>query len=80
MTERNKPELDKGPKIDLKRRMIGRAGMATPVIMSVFNKAALGQTPYNCSISGVQSGNASGTHGTPTRCNVGYSITIEVTH
>ncbi len=60
-------------KIDQKRRMISRAGMVTPLIMSLVNKTALGQTPYHCTVSGAQSGNVSSHPDTSADCGVGFS-------
>ena len=66
---------EKQKTINKRRRNIAKAGVATPLIMSLMNKTALGQGVYHCSISGAQSGNTSSPHDTTTPCNVGYSVT-----
>ncbi len=66
-------QMDKQKPIDKKRRAVARAGVASPLIMSLMNKTALGQGVYHCSISGAQSGNQSSHPDISTNCYVGYS-------
>jgi len=66
----DKPVLEK--RINTKRRIVSRAGMVTPLIMSLMNKTALGSV-YQCSISGAQSGNVSSHSSDTTVCGVGFS-------
>ena len=74
MNEEKEPSIgEKISRIDKKRRMIGRAGVASPLIMSLMNKTALGAGVYHCSISGAQSGNVSSHPDVSTNCGVGFS-------
>jgi len=67
----NNDEMLEKP-INTKRRAVARAGVVTPLIMSLMNKTALGGV-YQCSISGAQSGNVSSHSNDTSVCNVGYS-------
>ncbi len=58
--------------VDKSRRSFTKIGAITPVIMTLASKSALGQTPYQCTVSGQMSGNHS-SHNWTTQCNVGFS-------
>lgn len=57
------------PLADPTRRRLTQAGLAAPVVLATLaSKNALAATPYNCTVSGMLSGNTS-SHGTPVPCN-----------
>jgi hypothetical protein len=70
----NRKEHKQDEPVDQKRRVVARAGVLTPLVMSLVNKTALGQGVYHCSVSGAQSGNVSSHPNNTISCNVGYSI------
>ena len=56
------------PLADPTRRRLTQAGLAAPVVLATLaGKNALAATPYNCTVSGMLSGNTS-SHGTPVPC------------
>ncbi len=58
---------------DALRRQLVKGGLATPVVLATLaSKQVLGAAPYNCTISGKMSGNASG-HGQAQACGIGRS-------
>lgn len=74
MTEKNKidNELKNSTKrVDNKRRAFSKAGIILPVALTLTNKTALGSV-YQCTISGMQSGNLSN-QTEEIDCGVGYS-------
>lgn len=52
--------------VDKSRRSFARMGAVAPVIMTLASKTALGETPYNLTVSGQNSGNLSSHPGTTT--------------
>ncbi len=57
------------PPVDAGRRRLTQGGLAAPVVLATLaSKNALASVPYNCTVSGMLSGNTSG-HGTPVSCN-----------
>lgn len=48
-----------GKIVNQQRRQFSKLVSVSPAIISLFSTTALGQTPYNCAISGIQSGNTS---------------------
>lgn len=58
--------------VDKSRRSFAKIGAAAPVIMTLTSKAALGSV-YQCTISGVQSGNTSSHGSIQPDCGVGIS-------
>ena len=54
------------------RRRFAKVGVVAPVIMTLTSKVALGGT-YQCTISGVQSGNTSNHSADMLQCGVGFS-------
>jgi len=70
--QKNKDDEMLEKPVNTKRRAVARAGVVTPLIMSLMNKTALGGV-YQCSISGAQSGNVSSHSNNTSVCNVGYS-------
>lgn len=70
-----RPDESQDPKqtVDKSRRALTKAGGIAPIVMTLASKTALG-APYQCSISGMQSGNAS-SHATDLSvCRTGYSV------
>ena len=56
------------PLADPTRRRLAQAGLAAPVVLATLaSKNALAATPYNCTVSGMLSGNTS-SHGAPVPC------------
>ena len=58
--------------VDKSRRSFARMGAVAPIIMTLASKTALGETPYNCTASGIQSGNQS-SHPGVVICGLGFS-------
>lgn len=56
--------------VDKSRRSFAKVGVVAPVIMTLTSKTALGSV-YQCSISGVQSGNTSSHASAPADCSAG---------
>lgn len=70
-----KPDESQNPEqtVDKSRRALTKAGGIAPIVMTLASKTALGAA-YQCSISGMQSGNAS-SHATDVSvCRAGYSV------
>lgn len=59
--------------VDKSRRSFAKVGAAVPVIMTLASKSALGESPYHCTQSGIQSGNQSSRIGTGVDCHQGFS-------
>jgi len=68
-----KEKIESFTDINQQRRRFSRLVTVSPVLMSLVSKSALGRTPYNCSVSGAQSGNTSNPHETNYACGVGFS-------
>ncbi len=60
---------------DRSRRSFAKAGVIAPVLMTLTSKTALGSV-YQCTISGVQSGNVSSHAGDMSVCKAGYRASI----
>ncbi len=55
--------------IDTTRRRLAKAGLAAPAVLGVLaSRPVLGAPPYQCTISGMVSGNLSRPQGTPDAC------------
>ncbi len=56
------------PQVDVSRRRLTKAGLVAPAVLGTLaSRQVLGAAPYNCTISGMQSGNVS-SHGEPVSC------------
>jgi hypothetical protein len=60
---------------DRSRRSFAKVGVIAPVLMTLTSKTALGSV-YQCTISGVQSGNVSSHAGDMSVCKAGYTASI----
>jgi hypothetical protein len=66
-------QQSKQPSVDATRRRLTQAGLAAPVVLATLaSKNALAAAPYNCTISGMLSGNTS-SHGKDQPCAIGRS-------
>lgn len=66
--DKQEPQTNQ-PLVDSTRRRLTQGGLAVPVVLATLaGKNALAAAPYNCTVSGMLSGNTS-SHGKPVSCN-----------
>ena len=62
-------DQDTRPKVDQRRRMLAKGGLAAPIVLgALMSRPVLGAAPYHCTISGQMSGNVSPRPGADTNC------------